>query len=460
MRVFSLGVTADLAPDDVRRVRVLNALCVVVAGSVIVFMLVDYLADRPMEAYRLTSHALALFGSLLVLGLHALGLYRAAAWAAMGMFVASASVTTVATGVPNPVRYYLIVVAATAAHLLRTRGEVILAFVLIGSVFVGLDTVGQPLTVSHLVRYVAIFAFLYVSVFLYESEVRRHLARIRRQHDEIRSAHDALEATVETVRGQHTTLRRQAERLRDLGAVKDRVVSVLSHDLRSPLASLSMTLDLLDDDDVSPDFRRECLRGVRQHLQATEEQLDDVLAWAATLLAPTDEAPGSGTFDLAAVVERAVSHARPRADDKGIALTLTAPQAASVVGDASHVLLVLRNLLSNAVKFTPTGGTVRVDVTDEGGDTVVRLRDNGPGMDPDTLRRVRGDGAAISTRGSDGETGTGLGLRLGQEFAQRGGATLHLDSQPGAGTTATLRLRRAPLPARTAAPPPVVASLA
>lgn len=451
--LFSLGVVPGLPSDVARRVRVLNAVCVAVVASVGVFVLADAVAARPSNPYLRLSHVLAFSGAVVVFALHGLRLYRAAPWAALALFVAAASMSALGMDASNPVRYYLIVAAAAAAHLLRTRAEVATAFVLTGSLFVWLDTRGAPIDAAAFVRYVALFGFLYVSVFLYEAEMRRHVARVRRQRDELRSAHEALEATVETIREQHATLRRQANRLRDLGAVKDRVVSVLSHDLRSPLASLSMTLDLLDDEDASPEFRRECIAGVRQHLRASQEQLDDVLGWAEGLLAPTagasDENGGDATpaetFDLAALVRRAVSHARPRADDKGIALGIDAPESLAVLGDASHVLLVLRNVLSNAVKFTAAGGTVRVEVGPEGDDAArVRLSDTGSGMDADTLRRVRGGTAAPSRPGTDGETGTGLGLRLAREFADLGGADLAIDSRPGAGTTVTLRLRRAP----------------
>ncbi len=439
--LLSVGVADGQPLDVVRRIRLLNGLAVAVIASVVIFTAFELATAGTMARHLWVLHSLSVAISVATLLFHGAGAVRVTPPLNTALHIVASAGASLLTGVPQVGRYYLIVVAITAFYLYRRTWVVVAVFVGAGALFAWID-MGMEMVPRDFIRYIFFFGFLYASVAILNGENLRYLARIERQRDDLRHAHDDLEAAVDTVRAQYETLRVQADDLAALGAIKDRVVSVLSHDLRSPLASLVSVLDLADDGTLDGEMRDEMLREVRRHLAATGEQLDDVLAWAASLLAAAPTAAAElPRVDVGEIAARAVAHAAPRADAKGVALVLDRPgSAVHAATDARHVLLVLRNLISNALKFTPRAGRVEVSVAMEAdGAVVVSVRDTGRGMPPEVVATLFDAARPAPEAGTAGETGAGLGLGLCREFAARARARLAVESTPGVGTCVTLR---------------------
>ena len=222
-------------------------------------------------------------------------------------------------------------------------------------------------------------------------------------------------------------------------------VAQLVHDLRTPLNGILGIVQLLMADAQDPLPPRHLRR-----LAVLRDAGDDMLAIVEDVLDASRDIHFArplpcGPIDLAALTQAARALIEPRATAAGITLDCTLPAALPALGEPRAVGRVLLNLLANAVLYNRPQGRIRIDADRAevpGGTVALRIADTGPGMDAAQLRRAfrpyqRGDAAA------HGVPGTGLGLPSCQALVQALGGTLSIDSLPGVGTTATLRLREA-----------------
>jgi phosphoserine phosphatase RsbU/P len=234
----------------------------------------------------------------------------------------------------------------------------------------------------------------------------------------------------------------EARRVSD-GAVsaKDRALSTLAHDIRTPLGAIDAYSSLLEDELYGPinDRQREVLGRVRMSGRHLLSLLDNVMEMAR--LTAGVLRVDSGPVNLADVSREAVHMLIPQADARLQTLQLARPAAVVVVADHDRVRQVLVNLIGNAVKFTAEGGSVIVEtaaVTVEGcGWGEIRVTDTGPGIAETEVAAVfepyyRSESTAQLP-------GVGLGLAISHALVERMGGRLHVESEVGVGSTFVVR---------------------
>ncbi|WP_431854857.1 sensor histidine kinase [Azospirillum sp.] len=231
---------------------------------------------------------------------------------------------------------------------------------------------------------------------------------------------------------------------------KVKLLSVISHDLKSPLQAMTTFAHLVAGTAPAGGQRGDYAHLLMVQVQRVTDLVDTATSWGRAQMA---NRPAAALSDLAALASSAVETARGAALIKGVDLRLDAAPALAVV-DAPGIEVVLRNLLSNAVKFTPEGGSVTVRVTAGTAQAVVEVVDTGVGIPPERIPTLFALSENQSTEGTAGEGGTGLGLPLSQELVQRNGGSLSVSSS-AEGTVVTLSLPSAG--GVTAAPPASVA---
>ena len=254
-------------------------------------------------------------------------------------------------------------------------------------------------------------------------------------------------ATALTHAGLFEREREMVQRLKELDQAKSDFVATVSHELRTPLTSIRGYVEMLSDGDageLEPDQQR--------MLEVVQRNADRLLALIEDLL--TLSRIESGTFRVASVpvalggiVHATLDELRPQALGRGVELVAdVASDIPAVLGDSSQLERVLLNLLSNAIKFTLDGGHVVVRVRQLGAAVEVEVEDEGIGIPEAEQDRLFSRFFRSSTSQERAIQGTGLGLVIVKSIVEHHGGDIAVRSQPGVGTTFTIRLPAAATP--------------
>lgn len=229
--------------------------------------------------------------------------------------------------------------------------------------------------------------------------------------------------------------RREAE---SANLAKDRFLSVVSHELRSPLNAILAWTSLLRDESAAEDLAR-AVEAIEASVHSQTRLVNDLLD-ASRIRAGTLEIEPA-RIDLDAVVRSAVSHLTPVAREKGVALELATHGPAFAMADAERIEQVIRNLVDNALKFTREGGRVAVGLSEGETSWLLEVRDDGRGISADALPQVFDEFWQGDRKGSSGGKGLGLGLLIVKHLVERHGGVVRVESDgEGRGTTVRVEL--------------------
>ena len=249
----------------------------------------------------------------------------------------------------------------------------------------------------------------------------------------------SLEALARQVIG-NMELRLKSKKLEELNQQKNRLFSIIAHDLRSPVKSLLGLVNFLQDPEayLSDKEREEFTRLLGTTATHVDQLIADLLNW-------THFDRGSLRFEPAdipvnQVAERIATVLGPMAKSKGISFTSECPEEIVVRADRSMLHSIMQNLVSNALKFTLPGGQVSLSCEKQGDKALITVKDNGVGLTEASLAKLFSLGSNVSAEGTKGEKGSGLGLPLCQEFAQKMGGKITIQSERNCGTIATAEL--------------------
>ena len=247
-----------------------------------------------------------------------------------------------------------------------------------------------------------------------------------------------LDQLEQKVQERTAALEAKKQELEQLNACKDRLFSIIGHDLRSPAASLQNATDLFRYYNEKGDVQQLSDLGSRISRAAynINYMLDNLLNWSITQ-----------TGDLQLQAERLLVYQlfedvlevyQEMASSKNITICKSCPEGLTLLGDRNATLIILRNLLSNSVKFTQPGGTICLGADQQGDQTKISICDNGVGMDPQKLQNLFSIKERKSTRGTAKEKGIGLGMVLVREFLRLNKGTIEVTSLPQQGTSIQL----------------------
>lgn len=235
-------------------------------------------------------------------------------------------------------------------------------------------------------------------------------------------------------------LRRGQHNLSKLNESKNRLFSIISHDIRSPLHALNSIIGNLEAEatNMSPDERN-------KWIQLAKRSADTSLSVAESLLKWSNFEEGNFNFEPTEIsLSQLVDDIRPLLElnirDKEIELHIDIRNDSRVNADRTMLHSIVQNLISNAVKFTPRGGSIYFTISEDDQFAHIEISDTGTGIDASTLENLFNIEKTYSREGTEGEKGTGLGLTLCKQFAEKNGGHLNIESEPGKGTLARLKL--------------------
>lgn len=231
-------------------------------------------------------------------------------------------------------------------------------------------------------------------------------------------------------------INQQKDELQALNHVKDRLFSIISHDLRNPLATLKSYLSLTADPNMPAaqreGFRQKTMLSVSQ----TSHMLDNLLAWANMQLKNTR--PSITPISLRDCIEDALGAVAAQASEKQVQVQQDI-QTETAMAEHQIVEIALRNLITNAVKFSQPGGNITVKTVAQDQQVRISVQDEGVGMSPQQLSDLLSN-SAETTSGTKGEKGSGLGLFLVRELLQKIEGELQIASEQGKGSSFTIVL--------------------
>ncbi|HEY8745880.1 MAG TPA: ATP-binding protein, partial [Chloroflexota bacterium] len=213
-----------------------------------------------------------------------------------------------------------------------------------------------------------------------------------------------------------------------------------AHELRTPLTVLHAATDVLQQHRDEPLANNaQLFEDIQHEIVRMERLTTDLLTLARSDLGELELAVGE--VELEALAGTVVRQVTPLAQERGIALSLEPAKApVTTEADPNRLQQVLLILLDNALKYTPVGGQVRVQVARHGNEATLAVSDNGEGISAEHLSRLFDRFYRVDPARSRAQGGAGLGLAIARSLVSAHGGQLSLSSQPGAGTTALVRL--------------------
>jgi len=220
--------------------------------------------------------------------------------------------------------------------------------------------------------------------------------------------------------------------LEELNKVKNKMMAIIAHDLRSPLTSMQGIFYFLRDEDLEMKEIREIASNLEVTVQQNINMMDNLLNWANSQMSGLEIDVES--VSASDVVEEILENCSFQADHKSLTLLNEVDPKLRVKADVNLLKLIIRNLVNNAIKFSHEGDTVKVTADEKSQKVVFKVKDTGIGIpkdEQDDIFSFQGH----SRSGTNNENGSGLGLQLCKEFVEKQDGTIHLESTEGEGST-------------------------
>jgi signal transduction histidine kinase len=279
-----------------------------------------------------------------------------------------------------------------------------------------------------------------VSVRTHEILEKNH--ELEKQKNLIEHKSDILLQQKNEIEAQAKALELQKEELKELVASKDRIFSIISHDLRAPLGNIKNMIDILTEnpDRFDAKKRNVIFQNFSSIIRSTFYLIDNLLNWTRSQRGLIVYDPQ--IFLVAPVIDDVLGLFKPVYEKKEIEINIAIDDSTIAFGDVNMVNTIFRNLISNAVKFTPNNGKIEISSTINDDKIVFSIKDNGIGMSEENLKNFLENKEMTTTYGTDNEKGSGLGLLLCRDFIAKNGGDFYVESQEGKGTAFFFTLKR------------------
>lgn len=232
----------------------------------------------------------------------------------------------------------------------------------------------------------------------------------------------------------------QREELKQLNLVKDKLLSVISHDLRGPIAAVSGLLGLLKSGHLNYQELQTQSSSLNSEVQGLTYLLDNLLSWSKSQMQGINLSKEN--IVLSEIVDENLKIIGPMSDHKGLVIKNDIPKDCYVYTDRNLLSLVVRNLIMNAIKFTNKNGEVHIACNTGTQQVTVAVNDTGVGIGEEDLKRLFDTQSHYSRMGTANEAGTGIGLLLCQEFLELDGGQIWAESTEGVGSSFKFTLQK------------------
>ncbi|HZY79340.1 MAG TPA: tetratricopeptide repeat-containing sensor histidine kinase [Cyclobacteriaceae bacterium] len=234
------------------------------------------------------------------------------------------------------------------------------------------------------------------------------------------------------------TLEQTNIELERLNKLKNKLFSVISHDLRTPLGNLQSILGLYQTGDLDANSVASVAGKLGQQVKASGHVLENLLEWAKSELHESKNTPAN--IVLREKVEKVLLQFDTDLRSKNIIAKNEVPEEIRIWADRAQMQIILRNLLVNSIKFTGENGVISIAATSDDTNVRITVKDNGVGMTPEQLSKLFHSDQLVTTLGTNKEKGSGIGLLITKELVMNNGGTIEAQSSKGMGATFIITL--------------------
>jgi len=426
--VSNFGVSAGLPENQARSIRLTNQLALVAALTSTFYLLFEVIvwnrgipSDQKWSVFLM--QGCTIFFSSIVILLNYLGRTTASR-----VIVSLVPLTLLPNAflLDRPLRaeFYMYGMAAASFVFFLRPGVIFAMFLIPVTVFfLMIWNLAQNypqlyhFDAGTIVRISISFMMIYIVMNLFRKENQRY-------EDEIKKRNEIL-----TLQGQE---------LKESNATKNKILSVVGHDLRGPIGSLHTMLQMLNQSQLTQQEFEQLIKDMTIKVGSLHYTLENLLQWSST---QTDKLRVTREqFAINEIANEMINLFRFQAENKSISLQLYSCGESLVFADVTMIRSVILNLFSNCLKFTHSGGTIDIRIEDQEDLVRFSIKDSGVGMTPKKLQTLFTQGEYSSMPGTSNEAGMGLGLFLCKEFLEYHETSIEVESEVGRGTTFSFTL--------------------
>lgn len=445
-RIKTLGITNDLEDYERRKLKVFNLLNFFQFIFGIAIPVSAALSHHKISSLGWVAACMPALVSLLVLFLNSRRNYEVSTLCYFILYPVITSIVYL-SGMNLGIELFFILYGILAVFFIQNIGNMIFTIALsMISYFIltvvwrnfqfQLEVNGALYLFNHLIAIV----FIFFGLFLIKKENQNYQLSILDNNQQLHQQNIEIEEQKKTLAENASLLKKQAAELRDLNSLKNKLFSVIAHDLRSPMYALRNIFYNIEKYDLPAEEVKAMVPDVMKDLNYTTTLMENLLQWAKCQMQTLEV---SLTFvNLRDVADEVFSLLTSQAEMKNIKLVNNITSNAMAVAQQDMIQLVLRNLVSNSIKFTPENGCVQVGIEKDADVIEVFVKDSGIGLSASNLDKISHN-EFFTTCGTGSEKGTGLGLMLCREFLAKNNGTLHISSQEGIGSRFSFTLRKA-----------------
>jgi PAS domain S-box-containing protein len=243
---------------------------------------------------------------------------------------------------------------------------------------------------------------------------------------------------ISRVKDSENRLRKQTEELKELNAAKDKFLSLIAHDLKSPYWALLGLSKIIADPKENHSLEETIKLAGRIHLLLNNQYslIQNLLAWSRLQIGNYAFSPENLRIDL--ILAYVIDLLSASIDEKNIRVMSNIEETDLIFADHSMLSSILMNIISNAVKFTPKDGKIEICLKRNHEGAEIVIQDNGIGIGPKEMEKIGRLDSAYSDQGTEGESGTGLGILLCREMLMKHKGKMEITSEKGKGTKVSL----------------------
>lgn len=240
-----------------------------------------------------------------------------------------------------------------------------------------------------------------------------------------------LNNKVAELNSDNKALSEQAHNLEEVNQVKDKLFSIVSHDLKDSISSIKSFLDLLKEDSISKEEFNDLIPELSENADNASLLLFNLLNWSKSQMQSLEPKPE--LFNIQEVFHTKIDLVEQKVEDKRIVL-IDESERDFVYADKSMIEIVLQNLITNAVKFSRTGDVITISNQEKNGNALICVEDTGVGIDADNIEKLFNANKTFTTIGTKNEKGTGLGLTIAKDLIELNNGKIWVESTPNVGS--------------------------